>query len=191
MGGFRDSAPPRLAALLAALLAWAAAAAAEAAVEPGAADQRHAVMAMVAREARAAGVPVPLALAVAHAESYFNARALSGKGARGVMQIMPATSSGEYGVHPDRLWNARLNVRMGLHFLRRLIDRYGGRVDLALSHYNGGSGVGDGPGARVIPATRAYVGRVHALWRAYRDRPWWAGEGGWTARAAAPASRAN
>lgn len=144
--------------------------------------QRLAVMALVAREARGAGVPVPLALAVAHAESFFDARAISDKGARGVMQIMPATSRGEYGVPPDQLWNARLNVRIGLHFLRRLIERYGGRVDLALSHYNGGSAVGEGRAARVIPATRPYVDRVHLLWRKYRDNPWWTGEAGWTAK---------
>ena len=39
------------------------------------------------------------------------------------MQIMPATARGEYGVHPDQhLWNPRVNIRLGLHFLGRLID---------------------------------------------------------------------
>lgn len=168
------------AAILTALVVLAAGA--SAAAEARAVDHhRLAVMAMVASEARSAGVPVPLALAVAHAESYFDPRAISDKGARGVMQIMPATSRGEYGVPPDQLWNARLNVRIGLHFLKRLIERYGGRVDLALSHYNGGSAVGEGRSARVIPATRTYVQKVFLLWRNYRDNPWWAGEAGWLA----------
>jgi len=126
-----------------------------------------AMRALVAREARALGVPVPLALAVAHAESNFDPRALSDKGARGVMQVMPATAQGEYGLHPDHLWDPRINVRVGLHFLRRLIERYRGRTDLALSWYNGGSAVGDLPDAQVIPATRGYVEKVLRLERLY------------------------
>ncbi|MDH3242217.1 MAG: hypothetical protein OEO83_16310, partial [Alphaproteobacteria bacterium] len=67
------------------------------------------------------------------------------------------------------LWNPRVNVRLGLHFLKRLIRRYQGRVDLALSHYNGGSAVGRYPNARVIPATRRYVRRVQDLRTRYRN----------------------
>ena len=128
---------------------------------------RAAIQLLVAEEARRMAVPVSLALAVAHAESSFDPRAESHKGARGVMQIMPATARGEYGVAPDLLWHPRINVRLGLHFLRRLLDRYRGRVDLALSYYNGGSAVGDLPYARVIPATARYVARVQRLRRHY------------------------
>lgn len=123
---------------------------------------------LVAREARNLGIPVPLALAVAHAESSFNSRALSPVGARGVMQIMPATAWGEYGISASQLWDARTNVRLGLHFLGRLIRRYGGRTEFALSYYNGGSRVGPPRRARIIPATRAYVRRVKQLERHYR-----------------------
>ncbi|MGB0630762.1 MAG: lytic transglycosylase domain-containing protein [Alphaproteobacteria bacterium] len=131
---------------------------------------RLSVKQMVVREARNMGIPVPLALAVAHAESNFNARARSHKGARGVMQIMPATARGEYGVAVDRLWNPRVNIRLGLHFLGRLIKRYDGRTDLALSYYNGGSAVGRPGRARVIPATRSYVRKVQQLRRQYRQQ---------------------
>ena len=130
--------------------------------------QRHSIINLVRQEARNMGVSVPLALAVAHAESYFDPRAESHKGARGVMQIMPATSRSEYGIHPNLLWDARINIRLGLHFLRRILQRYQGRVDLALSYYNGGSRVGDLPHARVIPATRKYVRKVLRLRREYR-----------------------
>ena len=123
---------------------------------------------LVAEEAIRLRVPISLALAVAHAESYFNAKAESHVGARGVMQIMPATARHEYGLHPDRLWDPRINVRVGLHFLGRLIRQYDGRVDLALSWYNGGSAVGTGRRARVIPATRKYVNRVLKLQKKYR-----------------------
>ena len=130
------------------------------------------IKALVARQAMDLGVSVSLALAVAHAESNFDASAKSSKGARGVMQIMPATARGEYGIGADLLWNPRINVRLGLHFLKRLLKRYGGRVDLALSYYNGGSAVGDLPNARVIPATYAYVAKVRKLQK-YYDRHWY------------------
>ncbi|MEQ8395356.1 lytic transglycosylase domain-containing protein [Thalassobaculum sp.] len=110
-------------------------------------------------------VPPSLALAVAEAESDFVANAESSAGARGVMQIMPATGRGEFGVQPDELWEPRLNVQIGIAFLDQLIARYGERWDLALSHYNGGSRVGSGEAARVIPATRAYVDKVLRLER--------------------------
>ncbi len=129
---------------------------------------RSEVMTMVAAEARQMGFPASLALAVAHTESNFNSRAKSNKGARGVMQIMPRTARGEYGVKPHQLWNPRLNIRIGIHFLGRLIERYGGRIDIALSHYNGGSAVGRPGRASVIPATRPYVKRVKKLNRHYR-----------------------
>ena len=131
---------------------------------------RAAVKELVAREAVNMGVPVSLALAVAHAESNFDPKAESHKGARGVMQIMPATAEGEYGIRADRLWDPRLNVRLGLHFLGRLVKRYRGRVDLALSYYNGGSRVGVWPNARIIPATATYVTKVRKLQRHYRTR---------------------
>ncbi len=125
---------------------------------------------MVMQEAVRLRVPVSLALAVAHAESHFDSNAESHKGARGVMQIMPATARSEYGLDPHLLWNPRINIRVGLHFLRRLIDRYRGRIDLALSYYNGGSRVGDLPHARIIPATARYVARVRRLQAHYRNR---------------------
>jgi len=133
-----------------------------------AAYSRSGVKSMVVDEAVRMKVPISLALAVAHAESNYDAAAESHKGARGVMQVMPATATGEYGIHPDRLWDPRINIRLGLHFLGRLLKRYKGRVDLALSYYNGGSAVGDLPNARVIPATTGYVKRVRRLQRYYR-----------------------
>ena len=89
---------------------------------------RNRIRAMVVAEARDMRLAVSLALAVAQAESDFDPLSESHKGARGVMQIMPATAMGEYGIPPDMLWNPRLNIRLGLHFLKRLIIRYGGRI---------------------------------------------------------------
>ncbi len=91
---------------------------------------RLSIQRMVVAEARNMGIPPGLALAVAQAESDFNPRVLSHKGARGVMQIMPRTAWEEYGIAPDQLWQPRINIRLGLHFLKRLLHRYRGRVDL-------------------------------------------------------------
>ena len=131
---------------------------------------RKEIKAMLRQEAPRYGVPVALALAMAHAESNFDAGARSHKGARGVMQIMPATALGEYGVEKEMLWDPRINIRIGLHFMNRLLHRYRGRIDLALSYYNGGSRVGDLPNARVIPATAKYVARVRRLQRHYAQQ---------------------
>jgi soluble lytic murein transglycosylase-like protein len=131
-------------------------------------DRRRAVQMLIIREAASLRVSPALALAVAHAESNFDPRAESHKGARGVMQIMPQTALGEYAIHPDRLWDARINVRLGLHFLRRLIERYDGRIEYALSYYNGGSRVGPPHRPRIIPATRPYVAKVLKLRDRYR-----------------------
>lgn len=127
---------------------------------------REAIRQIVVQEAlRSERVPPSLALAVAEAESGFDPEAESPAGARGVMQIMPATGRGEFGVEPDALWRPRLNVQLGIAFLDRLIATYDERWDLALSHYNGGSRVGRGASARVIPATRGYVDKVLRLER--------------------------
>lgn len=143
---------------------------------------------IVIEEALNSRVPPALALAVAKIESDFQDNALSTAGARGVMQIMPKTARDEFGVGKDELWKARLNVQLGIDYLERLFDQYGGRWDLALSHYNGGTLKG-GKGANAKPHgyTRKYVADV-LKWRArYADQAMvWqvAGKmddaGGWT-----------
>lgn len=148
----------------------------------GATPDRNAIRALIVDEALELGVSPALALAVAHAESYFDPQVESHKGARGVMQVMPATVRGEYALHPDILWMPRYNIRIGLHFLHRLLERYRGQVEFALSYYNGGSRVGDLPYARVIPATRAYVDKVIGLRQEYQEKIKAAGLQQWTQR---------
>ena len=125
---------------------------------------------LVIQEALNSSVPPSLALALAKVESNFREAALSPKGARGVMQIMPATARGEYGIGAEELWDARLNIQLGIDFLERLIDRYQGRWDLALSHYNGGSVAGSLPNASVLPVTKRYVEAVLGWERRYADQ---------------------
>lgn len=103
------------------------------------AKSRFEIKQLVISEAQKSDVPVSLALAVAKVESDFNEKALSSAGARGVMQIMPATAQLEFGVHPDELWTAEENIRLGIRFLEKLHRQYDHRWELALSHYNGGT----------------------------------------------------
>ena len=139
------------------------------------------IQAIIRAEARLWNVPEALALAVARVESNFNAGAESPAGARGVMQIMPATAKGEYGVPADRLWDPGTNIRLGIRFLKQLHNRYDGRWDLALSHYNGGTIRERGANARPHSYTLGYLEKVARWIPHYKD--------GSTVWAATPASR--
>ena len=80
-------------------------------------------------------VSVDLVWALIQAESAFNPRAVSPKGALGLMQLMPATAA-ELGV--TDAFNPVQNVRAGVKYLKQLLDTYDGRVELALAAYNAG-----------------------------------------------------
>ncbi|WP_417841064.1 lytic transglycosylase domain-containing protein [Terasakiella sp.] len=120
---------------------------------------------IVVEEASKTIVPPSLALAVARVESNFNPQAVSHAGARGVMQIMPATARGEFNVAASRLWEARLNIRLGVKYLEQLNHQYNGRWDLALSHYNGGTIKGNNPHSY----TQKYIADV-IKWQKYFER---------------------
>jgi len=131
---------------------------------------RNNIKKIVVEEAVNSIVPAELALAVAKVESDFNPAALSSAGARGVMQIMPRTARDEFGISDDELWNARLNIQLGIDYLAQLYRQYGGRWDLALSHYNGGTLRGHGSRAKPHRYTRNYVRSVNRWWRRYKDQ---------------------
>ncbi|MDA1101912.1 MAG: lytic transglycosylase domain-containing protein [Proteobacteria bacterium] len=135
---------------------------------------RNEIKRLVVEEAEGTSVPPALALALAKVESDFQGRALSDKGARGVMQIMPSTARGEFGIGADELWDPRLNIQLGLSFLEQLHRRYGGRWDLALSHYNGGSLRGSGARAKAHGFNRHYVQSVLDWQHRYAEQavPW-------------------
>jgi len=135
-----------------------------------AASTRTEIKKLVVEEALATNVPPSLAMAVAKVESDFQPQAISSKGARGVMQIMPTNAYVEFGVDADELWNARLNIQLGIDYLERLIGRYDGRWDLALSHYNGGSGAENSLNTRVLPSTQKYVQTVLQWQRRYANQ---------------------
>jgi soluble lytic murein transglycosylase-like protein len=98
----------------------------------------------------------PLLLrAVIRQESSFQPCAVSSKGAMGLMQLMPGTAA-QLGV--DDAFNAQENITAGAKYLRMLLDRYDGRLPLALGAYNAGPARVDAHGSvPPIPETRNYV----------------------------------
>ncbi len=113
----------------------------------------------IERHAAAEQVRPELVRAVIQAESAFNPRARSVKGAMGLMQLMPATAA-EYGVVDA--YDPHENIRGGVAYLRALLTRYDGNEELALAAYNAGPGAVQKYGNAVPPyrETRDYVGRI-------------------------------
>lgn len=121
---------------------------------------------------KANDIDVELLKAVIATESGFDARAVSPKGAIGLMQVMPSTAQ-RYGVSADRkvtverkLADPAVNIRTGSRYLRYLMDTFAGNVELALAAYNAGEGAVLRAGKRVpnFPETRNYVKTVMQLY---------------------------
>ena len=125
---------------------------------------------MLIDEALEQDVEPALILAIAKVESDFNPTALSYAGARGVMQIMPATAQNGFAVASHDLYQPQTNIRVGVAYIKQLLAQYQGNVDIALSHYNGGSAVQRSNGElRIIPVTREYVSKVKYYARHYHQ----------------------
>lgn len=108
----------------------------------------------------------PLILAVIKCESDFDSRAVSRKGARGLMQVMPATAAGTFDVHPDQLFTPAINIDTGTAYLGLLADRYRGRTLQVLGAYNAGPSRIDS-GSRLPRETRAYIRCVGKAYEHY------------------------
>lgn len=120
--------------------------------------------------AAASGLDVALLYAVIEVESACNTRAVSRKGAIGLMQLMPATAA-RYGVTDPR--DAGQNIRAGSRHLRNLLTMFGDDMSLALAAYNAGAGAVVSHGRKIppYPETRRYVPAVLERYAALRQSP--------------------
>jgi hypothetical protein len=115
------------------------------------------------------GMDPVLVEAVIRVESAFNPLAVSRKGARGLMQLMPSTASA-LGVQDS--FDPRQNIDGGVRHLRALIERYNGDLPLALAAYNAGEGaVETHGGIPPFPETQQYVRKVLHQARPAREVP--------------------
>src|SRR6266699_268858 len=104
------------------------------------------------------GVAADLVEAVIRVESAFNPRAVSNKGAQGLMQLMPRTASS---LVVRNAFDPRQNIEGGVRHLRYLLDRYPGNTTLALAAYNAGKKTWDYYGG--VPPyaeTQLYVQKI-------------------------------
>jgi soluble lytic murein transglycosylase-like protein len=123
--------------------------------------------ALVREAALRYGVDPRLVLCVMQAESGFRLRAVSPKGATGLMQLMPGTAA-RLGV--TNIFDVRENIFGGVKYLRWLLDRFGGDVRLALAGYNAGEHAVELHGHQVPPLleTQNYVRSIVLRYNRFR-----------------------
>lgn len=129
-----------------------------------------------------------LVYAVIKTESGFDEKAVSGAGAKGLMQIMDETAAEcnkkagfGYDISGD-IFNPEVNISLGCYYLKKLIKSYNGDITLAITAYNGGTGnvgkwltdkaLSDGDGGILdIPfkETKGYVDKVLSAYEKYKE----------------------
>ena len=135
---------------------------------PALADQPYA--GEIAAAALQAGLDPALVHALIEVESAYRADAVSEKGARGLMQVMPDTAR-RFGVADAG--EPRPNLLAGTRYLRYLLDRFDQRLELALAAYNAGEGAVAKYADNIppYPETRRYVPAVLSRFKEWRSMP--------------------
>ncbi len=109
-----------------------------------------------------------LVKAVVEAESNFDSYAVSHRGARGLMQLMPATAGD---MEVKNSFNARQNIEGGCRYLRRMLDMFGGNIQLALAAYNAGpSNVKKYKSVPPFAETKNYIQSVLRKYQSYKSK---------------------
>ena len=122
--------------------------------------------AIIHRYARIYNIEEALVRAVIKVESDFDPRAISAKGAQGIMQLIPETAREMKVQNP---LDPEQNIRGGSCYLRQMLDRFDGNLELALAAYNAGpSAVARAGGVPPYPETINYVDRVKQYLNFYR-----------------------
>ena len=106
--------------------------------------------------------------AIILAESGYNPKAVSKRGAKGLMQLMPGTAEA-LGV--EDIFNPRQNITGGVQYFKHLVNRFNGDVKLALAAYNAGSRyVRNYNGVPPFKATRCYIKKVLKYYQKYKNQ---------------------
>jgi len=123
---------------------------------------------LIVESGRRNSVDPLLLYSIMHQESTFKPRALSHKGASGLMQLMPGTAA-RFGV--SRIWDPKQNIEGGTRYMRWLLDKFEGNINLALAGYNAGEGAVMKYGNRIPPyrETQEYVRRITKRYSVIRD----------------------
>ena len=129
---------------------------------PAVTMDRDGVERLVREAAERHHVDPALVRAVIETESNWNPIALSNKGAGGLMQLIPTTAR-RFGVND--VFNPQQNIDGGVHYLKTLLERYDGNLDMALAAYNAGEGAVDR--AHGIPTFRETQNYVQKVQNAY------------------------
>jgi soluble lytic murein transglycosylase-like protein len=124
--------------------------------------------------ARELGIAPRLALSMAKVESKFDHKAVSPKGAIGVLQVMPHVAWEGYDVPAEKLFDPDVNIRIGLTFMKSLLRRFDQNLDLSLAAYNAGPTKVVEAGYQVPPIkqTQDYVKRVKQAMNEYGPLYW-------------------
>jgi soluble lytic murein transglycosylase-like protein len=112
-------------------------------------------------------VDAALVKAIIMVESSYNPKAVSNRGAKGLMQLMPRTAE-SLGV--EDIFNPEHNINAGVRYFRKLLNQFDGHMELALAAYNAGSRkVREYEGVPPFKATRQYLKKIFEYYHYYKD----------------------